>query len=350
MWKVSLVLVFHRILLIIVALFAINQSLKLTTSSKSMLLPTSVLWGKFIEKTTHSPIFAESARLSTLPFNELIKQTRDPQNALIWMLVQWMKTPPGTACFIISNCFLLLFLWELLVFMGRLVSPDVAQGTAILVLLWPFHFYLSLGSSMAFAFFLATFAIREAFDNRWFWGGLALACLLLIDSAAFGVAILMVLFFIYYQRHFQWHMVLKNLFFWLLPSIGAFFWSGRTLPGLYLIDGSALGFLWDTIRHFDSRLFSLSLWPLWVSMGVVGIGLVITILTPTGMIYRLTPLGIGLIWLVFSTPSSLANRLGFAACCLGGIVTSLTPFPLTVTHWIFTGLGSVLVFKYFSAM
>ena len=52
MWKITLVLVFQRILLILVALFAINQSLR-STDTKSLLHPSSALWSRFIQKISH---------------------------------------------------------------------------------------------------------------------------------------------------------------------------------------------------------------------------------------------------------------------------------------------------------
>ena len=69
-------------------------------------------------------------------------------NPFLW-ICRWVAgmTPlsPIQSLLLVSNVFLLLFLWEMYALFNRMVTPEVASAATILVVLWPTTYELSSG-------------------------------------------------------------------------------------------------------------------------------------------------------------------------------------------------------------
>src|SRR5262249_25088248 len=134
----------------------------------------------------------------------------------------------------------------------------IAVSGAILMVLWPTSYELSLGSTLSLSCFLVALALRHALDNQWFVAGLALGLLALFEPIAVGLMPLVLYVVWYFQRHFPIGDVLKRAAFFLVPFglAVAFRWTVyRNLEAL--VDNSAASHLFGIFRgHGVGWLFS----------------------------------------------------------------------------------------------
>lgn len=258
MWKVLLSLISQRLILLAVAFIAINQTIpsvrqpvspneRQPVSIVPKVHPTPVLWQKLLVRVAETP---EGSRLNDLMRVPLTKVFRATSNPFLW-ICRWVAgmTPlsPIQTLLLVSNTFLLLFLWEMYALFSRMVTPDIASNATILVVLWPTTYELSLGSTLAMTCFLLALCVRHALDNRWLVVGLALGMLALLDPVAIGILPLLLYMFWYYQRHFPLGQLGKNTLYFLVPVGIAM--DGTSPPTL--IYG----------RHFPARHSSTSFRP-----------------------------------------------------------------------------------------
>jgi len=342
MWKVSLALVGHRLLLLVVALLGVNVHLASLAPAQAgpKLLPTSTLWTGFLQRVNEAQEFREMERLAAVSPKEVFKATHNP---FLWS-VRWAMSLTGmraqTALLLLSNLFLVLFLAELVALLNRMGTTDVSEGAAMLMVLWPTSYEMSLGDSSALMAFLVTLVVRQAIDNRWLIAGLALFFLGLMDPIALGLLPMLIYFFWFFQRHYQIQQVLKRTAFFLIPLGFALYLRWHEYPSVSSIFGSsALGDImaWAKqpagVRASLSRSFSGQL----ITVIFFGIGAGVSLLSNSGLMYRLVPLNQFVVWLFFTPYAQVASRAPLAAVCLGGIASA-------TSQKVMRGICGVLLF------
>lgn len=342
MWKVSLALIGHRLLLLVVALLAINVHLASLAPANAgpRLLPTATLWTGFVQRVHEGQEFQEMEKLSAVSPKEIFRATRNP---FLWA-TRWLMSLTGmrsqTALLLLSNLFLILFLSELVALLNRMGTPDVAEGAAMLMVLWPTSFEMSLGDSSALMAFLVTLIVRQAIDNRWLIAGLALFFLGLMDPIVLGLLPMLIYFFWFFQRHYQVQQVLKRTAFFLIPLGCALYLRWHEYPSVgSIFSGSALGDImaWAkqpaAARASLSRSFSGQL----VTVVFFAIGAGVSLLSNSGLMYRLVPLNQFVVWLFFTPYAQVASRAPLAAVCLGGIASA-------TSQKVMRGICAVLLF------
>ena len=218
MWRVCVAFLGHRIVLLLAAFIVINSNIPSTGSgSLPQIHSTRQVWSIFVARAGEGPEFAELNRLMSHPMGQVFSATRNP---FLW-LPRWVAgmtgMSPSLALLLISNLFVLLFLTELVTLLSRMVPTDVAEGAAILMILWPTSYEMSVGSSLSLMAYLTTLILREAIDNRWLIAGVAIGILMLMDPLAIGLVPILLYIFWYYQRHFQLLQVIKRTCFFLIP-------------------------------------------------------------------------------------------------------------------------------------
>lgn len=353
MWKVSLALIGHRLLLLIVALLAVNVHLVslLPDHAGPKLLPSDQLFTGFLKRVNEGQEFVEMERLSAQSPKEVFKTTHNP---FLWS-VRWAMSLTGmraqTALLLFSNLFLLLFLSELVALLNRMGTTDVAEGAAMLMVLWPTSFEMSLGDSSALMAFLMTLVVRQAIDNRWLIAGLSLFFLGLMDPMVLGLLPMLVYFFWFFQRHFQVQQVIKRTLFFLIPLGLALYLRWHEYPTLRSVFGhSALGDIMAWVRQPVGARATLSgsFSGQVVTVVFFGIGAVVSLLSNSGLMYRLVPLNQFVVWLFFTPYSQVASRASLAAVCLGGITSATSQKVLWGIQALFLLLGAYEVFLVFS--
>ncbi len=327
MWKVSLALVGHRLLLLVVALLAVNVRLSSLAPAQTgpSLFPTHALWEGFLKRVSEGQEFQELDRLLAVPAKQVIYATKNP---FLWAARWWVSlthaTPRGTLLFL-SNLFLVLFLAELMALLSRMGTTDVAEGAALLMIVWPTSYEMSLGDSSALMAYLVTLTLRQAIDNRWLVAGVALFFLALMDPMALGLVPILIYFFWYFQRHYQVGQVLKRTAFFLIPFGLALYWRWHEYPSVARIFAdSALGDIMGWVKQNQgvratlSRSFGGQL----VTVLFFGVGAGVSLLSNTGLMHRVVPLNQFFVWLFFTPYLSVASRASIAAACLGGIASA----------------------------
>lgn len=253
---------------------------------------------------------------------------------------------------LLSNFFFLLFLWELSALVGRLAIVEVGTTAAILMVLWVTSYELTLGSSLVVPCLCLTMAVRHAIDDRWLVTGLGLAVLCYLEP--FGILILPVLL-IYlwqFQRHLPGAQLLRNLFFFLIPTLlivilrrETFFYLPRAVQGSALTNVIGLAqnpgeWSWALSKSFLGQTITLAIFML---------GAFSSLVLNTSFIYRVIPIYTLMIVLVSSSYGALASRLMLAGTCLGGIGAMSSTLLIRVVQILLLILGATEVAVLFSA-
>lgn len=329
MWKIFLALVSHRFLLCAVALFTINAKISPQYSGRAFrpFQPKAILINKLIERFSEGSEVRTLRTLCNQPVTKVLSLTQDPFLWLARVVALLVNNNALYATLIVSNVFLLLFLWELNALGSRMALPEVANETGILAVLWMTSYELSLGSTLSLGCFLTTLLFRSAIDNQWVFTGAALGLLALNDRLALGLLPLLLLLFWHFQRYEPAKEVLKKAGLFLVPVIIAVVLKWSFYQDIWLfVQGSAL---LNIVKAFQKG--EMAGWPLsqanlgqTISFMVFLAGAVSAAFVNSSIVLRGLPLLLLIAVLAFSSYSSLASRLLMAGICLEGVAATLS--------------------------
>jgi hypothetical protein len=325
MWRVLLALLFHRLLLLIVALISVNNAMvhRPGVGKSVHVEPVGILIRTVFEKVRETPEAQELERLDQVPLLKVFVATKQP---FLWVgsfIHRITHLPISLTVIFISNFFLFFFLWELFALVNRMVTPDTAVSAVILVLLWPTSYELSLGSALSLTSLLAVFAVRHSLDSEWLLAGVGLALLALVDPIAAGLAPLMIYMFWYFQRGFPLQELAKKLFLFALPVGVAMAWRHPVYFHLKgWMEGSALftlfkGGAWKTFDWTLSRTLAGQT----ITIVFFITGALAAAVTNATLLHRMIPLYMLISLLTFTTYSAIASRACIAGICLQGIAS-----------------------------
>jgi hypothetical protein len=323
MWKVFLAYGVHRMLLLVLALIAINSRISPDRPGYTFkkIQPVSILFDHFLQKIKENPEFAILDSAIAEPVSKVFERTSNPFVWLARVAYAFLPVQPVTCLLILSNIFCLLFLWEVYALVNRMALPEVASGAAVLSLLWITSYEMSMGSAFSLSCFLVLFSLRHAVDNIWILTGLGLALLGIFEPLMVGLLPLVLYIFVYYQRHFSLSQVAKRALFFLLPVAGTLIWRWEDYRGvLRVIQSSSFPTVWHAISTGNFfELASTSHFGQSFSLVFFLFGAIAAFATNTTVIHRILPLYSLLVVLAFSSYAQLASRVLFAAACMGGI-------------------------------
>ena len=330
MWKAFIALIGHRFLLFLTAFLVINAKLPSTTSGVlPQLHPTKEILSKGLQRIFEGPEFARLDKAMAFPPSAIFKSDSDP---FLWMarwLVAITGLSPHLILILLSNLFFLIFLSELFATLSRMVPTEVAEGALLLLILWPTSYEMSVGSSWAMTSCLATVVIREAMDNRWLIGGIAMGLLTLQHPLAVGLIPLLAYLFWYFQRHFLAWQILKRASFFLIPLGIALFFRWSELPSFketlsqsalwnvaHVIQTAGKGASWTFSQSFSGQTLTILFF---------AIGAGVSLFSHSGFLHRILPLHMLLLLLLYTPYGGIASRASLAASCLAGISSASSP-------------------------
>jgi len=355
MWKVGLVFVFHRLILFVAALVSLNQNPLGSDSPKvvTKFEPYHQLQSRFIEKISEGEEIQELERLRGTPLKSVFQRTRNP---FLWMghLIQTVTRLPGPlVAILLSNLFLLLFLWELIALIGRMTTSDIAVNTAILAVLWPTSYELSLGATLAMTCLFSTLAVRHALDDRWLLGGLATGALAFVEPLAVGLLPLLLYFFWYFHRQYPATEMAKRLAFFLVPVVIAIGIQWRVYAELGMVlRNSALVSLMTGFQSGNQYSWAFS--KAFAGQTITAIifigGGAGALLVNSTLLHRLIPLYFCALLFVFSPYGSIASRALIAASCLEGLAAISARPVLRAVQLMLLTLGAYEVYFTFAGM
>lgn len=329
MWKIFLAFVSHRFLLLAIALFTINAKISPQYSGRAIrpFQPRAVLFQKFVERIEQGPEVRALAALNQAPASKVFELSQDPFLWICRFLSLALQNNAVLSAVIISNLFLLLFLWELNSLASRMALPEVASGAGVLAVLWMTSYELSLGSNLSLTCYLVTLIFRSILDNEWIFTGAGLALLAFTDRLALGLLPILLYLFWHFQRFNPAAEVLKKGCILLLPALVAIILRWKYYQDIWLfVHGSALMNLVEAIKTG-----SIASWP-WsqgnlgqtISWVVFLTGAITAAVVNSSLILRLLPLLIFIGVMAFSSYSTLASRLLIAAVCFEGITATVS--------------------------
>lgn len=334
----------HRLGLFVVSLVVLSMGF----SGETTIPPFSELIDDFslaVEQVSEVQLTKQVRQSSTM------SMMRSEKNPFIWLAkwaCHWTGFSEVFVVIILSNIFFLLFLAELMGLLTRMVTSDIATTAAILVVLWPTSFEMSLGASYAFTCFCAAASVRLALDNQWLLAGLSAAALTLSDSIFVGFVPLLIFIFWYFQRHFRVLLLIKRAAFLLLPIIFAIVWGGIELSSVKnVVLNSAFFNLFDSFGRDFSWTFSDSVVGQTVSLIVFGVGAVTAVVNNSVLLHRVVPIVFFIAVTLFSPYAELASRMPLAGICLEGFAVgsrSLSKF----VQIVFVLLGIHEVYRVFA--
>lgn len=313
MWKVGLVFVFQRILLMTVAYFTLNQTL-VPPERRGIfapLQPLPLVWRQFerrisegAEPARHPPHFVDPLLWAQRLFSQ--------------------KTGMGLSIsgILFSNIFFLLFLSEFYALLTRIVLPEVAIFTTILLVLFPTSYEMSLVSTFSLTCFLITLTLRHALDNRWLPVGLALALLLLIEPAGLLLLPLTLYLFWNFQRHFMVGQVIKKTCFFLIPIVAIILWrwSGFSNLRAVFLGSVAMKLYTSLTMQMDlSWLFSQPMVGQTITAAILTVGAIGAFISNTSMAHKIIPFYMLAVLILSSSFGEISSRAPVAGTCLQGI-------------------------------
>ncbi|MFM8315815.1 MAG: hypothetical protein ACKOA8_16160, partial [Deltaproteobacteria bacterium] len=212
MWKIFLAFATHRFLLFAVALFTINARISPQHAGRAIrpFQPRAILIHKFLDRVSQGSEVNSLTALSQHPVSQVFQLTQDP---FLWVgrLLLFLLEDQAVWCVVIlSNLFLLLFLWELNLLASRMALPEVVSSAGILAVLWMTSYELSLGSNLSLTCYLVTLIFRAAIDSQWIFTGAGLALLALTDRMALGFLPVLIYLFWHFNRFDPASEVLKK--------------------------------------------------------------------------------------------------------------------------------------------
>ncbi len=329
MWKIFLAFILHRFLLVAVTLFTINAKISPQYAGRAIrpFQPRAILFQKWIERFSEGAEVRALKALNQQPVSKVFELTQDPFLWVARIVSLLVQNNAFYSILIVSNLFLLLFLWELNLLASRMALPEVASGAGILAVLWMTSYELSLGSNLSLSCFLTTLLFRAAIDNQWIFTGAALGLLALNDRIALGLLPVLLYLFWHFQRFEPAKEVLKKGLIFLLPILFAVVlrWSFYKDIALF-VQGSALVNLMSAFKTG-----SFMTWPLsqnnlgqTISWVVFLAGAIAAAVVNSSLILKSLPLLILIVVLAFSSYGGLASKLLIAGICLEGIAATVS--------------------------
>lgn len=323
MVRIISIFVIHRISLLVIALVMLNFSGPANSPGlMPEIRPVSALWDVFVAKASNVPeVTALKSVLSVSPW-VMLRTTTDPFIWLAKLFANITGLSPFLSLVILSNLFFLFFLSELMALLSRMVTTDVAAAAAVLMILWPTSYELSLGAGLAMSCYLITACLKYALDNHWLYVGFLLGALALVEPVAMGLVPLMLYLFWYFQRHFQTSQVIKKAIFFLVPVLIAIFWRWDMYRSLgSVISHSALLNLFTTAVRGStfSWTFGNSVIGQTVTILFLAAGAVASAVGNVNFIHKLIPIVMVVLLLLFSPYGTIASRAPLAAVCLEGV-------------------------------
>lgn len=276
----------------------------------------------FSNRITDSPEARALTEVSTLSPLEIFSNTPNPFLWLGHLLHKVLRLPIFLTVIVLSNLFFLLFVSEAHALLSRIITSDVSGATAILIVIWPTSYEMSLGSSMALVCWLVMLALRHAMEDKWLIGGVALGVLALADPVAVGLFPLLAYIFWYFQRHFPWSSRLLKGGCFLIPFALAIAWRWadyKTISGVishsaafslvtFSKSTGGVGWLWS--QAFAGQT---------ITAIIFATGMAAASITNMVSIHRLIPVGLYLSLVFISSYESIASRALIAGLCLEGI-------------------------------
>lgn len=344
MWRVNLSLITHRFLILVVALSALHFQ----ESSQSDSL--TLTWTHFIEKISASKEATELSSLSSDYLGAMFSKTKDPFLWLGNIITHIFHWSPETTILILSNLFLLLFLWELNLLVNSMALPDVAVDTCLLVILWLTSYELSLGSSLSLSCFLSVLTLRSANDRRWFICGLSLATLALTKPFALFLFVPIIISLLGHLKYVSSGEFGLTSCLLVLPTALAVFynWDLYSNLGLLIQDSAFMSLTTLARPHPDLAWpFSQSYLGQTIALIILFFGTVVCFFVFSTFLHRILPLVLFLA-ILFTTPyRELATSTLLVAPAFSGIAELCTTGLLRVVQLLFLIFGAIEVFNLF---
>lgn len=353
MWKILLVLLGHRFLLLVVSIIAINHHLhKIEPSAKFFqMAPFTQIKNAFISVLEQQPEVSALHRLDSFDFTPdssfAWEQSQSPFLLSAYLLQKSTLISPLAALLIVANLFFILLLWEYFRLSSYFVTTDTAILSTSLLILWPPSYELNLGSPLVLTALFVLIAMRQALDNRWWMVGTSMFVLVFCDSLFPLLLLPLLYFFWYFQRHFALSLVIRRTLFFLLPIFAATYLRyGLSVPPLPHFSTSALGALYSTIIYSDwASLFRPELSGQWTAMILFGLGALSVVFMNIPSVYRIIPISLFIITVLYSGLVGVASRLTLASPCLIGIASVASQTLYRVLALILLLLGAYDVFR-----
>ncbi|MBI1859339.1 MAG: hypothetical protein HYR96_00265 [Deltaproteobacteria bacterium] len=355
MWKVLLGFIVHRLVLIIIALGAINYSLNQKTPSQGRLPrieATSVLVAELASRLRLVTEVETAQTLSALPLKQVFSANRHP---FYWCVRIWGELThmsPIASVVLLSNILFLLFLFETFILLSRMVLLETATWGTLLILFFPSSYEISMGSALSITLCLTAIALRRALDNQWFLTGLAVGVMALGDWIVIGWVPLLIYLFWYYQQHFQMVQVVKRVCFFFIPLVLAIVvrwdWYAHAFTS---VAGSAFVSLIHSPNEWMGAILSTHAWanagPI-LSVLIFLVGAILCFASHTTWLNRLVPLYSVLVVLAYSSVANVTMRLLLAGMALAGIAHVSSGTLARILSAIFTLLTGAELIRIFS--
>lgn len=337
MWRIFLSLISHRFLLVLVALIAINAKSTPQYAGRAIrpFQSRSVLFDKLLDRFSQGSEVRALQVLNQQPASKVFQLTQDPFLWISRLVAYLLNNQALYSVLIVSNLFLLFFLWELNSLASRMALPEAASGVGVLAVLWMTSYELSLGSSLSLTCYLTTLLFRAAIDNQWIFTGLGLGFLALNDRLALGLLPLLLLLFWHFQRFEPAMEVVKKGLMFLLPMFAAIILKWSFYKDIWLfVQGSALVSVINALKSGDisNGLLSQSNLGQTISLVVFVAGAVAAAVVNSSWVLRGLPFLLLIVVLAFSDFGAIASRLLIAGICFEGITATLSGLFLRLTQ------------------
>ncbi|MBY0370825.1 hypothetical protein K2X33_09080, partial [bacterium] len=304
---------------------------------------------QFLSFVSQGPEASLVESLARQPIWDVILQTRNP---LHWLSVagsQLFGVSPSFALLVLSNLFLLLFLWEAFQLFNRMVTTDISTLAAIFILLWPTSYELSLGSSLPLVGFFFLMALRQALEQVWWISGLAAAAVALIDPIALAALPAFAYVFWSVQRFLTPKEWGRNLAFFLVPmAIGGLLSGGSYSIVLESLGNSALLDL-ISLQTGGESLISHAYMGQTLALVFLFLGATGALFSNVNPLHRFLPLLVLLAFLVCTPYNAMASRVPIAGICMEGIASASSGMASRVVSLLMVLLGAYEVYMLFGA-
>lgn len=325
MWPTLLSYSAHRLLLLLTAFISLNVSLNRETPSTWLpkLQPASVLYNRWLEKTSQSP----ELRILTGSTEESAAYKYHPFFFLARVGTQTFKFPAFWVLLFLSNLICLLLLRELYLIFQKIATNDIAALGAILAVLWPTSYEYSLGSQHVMTGFLVATSLRRAMEDQWIMVGIAAALLALYQPLVLGLALILLYLFWTSQRYFPFGQIVKRTAFYLVPLAAVLFLRHDIYwPPDAVFRGSAILSLWNgALLGNWAWIFTQENLGQTISLLFLLAGVILGLFNRVSTLYRVIPLFLWILWLVFQPYGDLSSTACIAFMALGGIAAASSP-------------------------
>ena len=326
MWKILLGFSLHRLVLLVVALGSVNYSInqKYPSNSKFPRIGnTSVLLAKFGERLKGNSEFSTLERHSQVAVGRVFIESGRP---FYWIARCWLEISPmgivSTMLFV-SNVFFLLFLFETHILLTRFVMLDTALWGVLILMLFPYSYEVSLGSTLSLTLYLSAVALRRALDNQWIFTGISMGLIALDDWIVLGWLPLLVFLFWYYQKQVPLIIVLKRTIFFTLPIVVAMIYRWEWYSHALTSMGSSA--LVSLFRDPSQWLGGIESWkqlaqaaPI-ISLLLFILGTILCLVSHMTWLSRIIPAYCVIAVMLFSNVQTISVRLTIAGVALVGI-------------------------------